>query len=215
MIVATAAAQPMPFPNGEILRYNANWPSGLSLGESQLTARQTPGGEWNFELTLEASIPGFQVIDRYRSQATGALCSEALEKQIQHGKRKAREQTLFDRASGKAKRKTLPDGGTTELASGACGRDALTFLYQIRRELAAGRLPAAGTVYFGAPYQVSFAHGGLQKVQGQDADRLIVTARGPASESKFEMWFARDAARTFLQAKAPLAMGSFSLEIAR
>lgn len=215
LVLVPAAAQNMPFPNGEVLRYTANWPSGLSLGEAQLSARQTPSGEWNFELALEASIPGFSVEDRFRSQATGALCSEALEKQIQHGKKKAQEQTLFDRAAGKAKRKTLPGGGTTELATGACGRDALTLLFQIRRDLAAGRLPQSGTVYFGAAYQLTFTHGGAQKVQGQDADRLVVTAKGPASENKFELWFARDAARTFLQAKVPLAIGAFSLEIVR
>jgi len=213
----SAAAQSTPFPNGETVSYTANWPSGLALGEGQIIARQTPSGVWNFEFTLDASIPGFAVKDQFRSQATANLCSDVLEKRLQHGKRKAEEEIEFDRGEGKATRFTLPKGpkgGETTIPIGSCARDALTFLFQIRRDLAAGRMPAPATVLFGAPYQVKFDYGGTQKIQGQDADRLVGTLKGPASEAKFELWFARGPLRTFLQARVPLAMGTFSLEIA-
>ena len=48
-----------------------------------------------------------------------------------------------------------------------------------------------------------------------DADRFTVTVKGPASETGFEIYLARDAARTPLVVKAPLALGSFSMELMR
>jgi hypothetical protein len=48
-----------------------------------------------------------------------------------------------------------------------------------------------------------------------DADRIIGKIKGPASEAQFEAVFARDAARTPLQIKVPLALGSFSMELVR
>jgi hypothetical protein len=43
----------------------------------------------------------------------------------------------------------------------------------------------------------------------------MVTVQGPASEITFEMFFARDAARTPLVIRVPLSPGMFSLELAR
>jgi hypothetical protein len=47
------------------------------------------------------------------------------------------------------------------------------------------------------------------------ADRLIVTVKGPASEMSFEIFFARDPARTPVIIRVPLSPGMFSLELAR
>ena len=44
---------------------------------------------------------------------------------------------------------------------------------------------------------------------------LTCTMTGPASSIKFEMYFARDAARTPLLIKVPLQMGTFAMEIVR
>jgi hypothetical protein len=48
-----------------------------------------------------------------------------------------------------------------------------------------------------------------------EADRMVANLKGPASEHTFEMYFARDAARTPVLVKLPLAMGSFSMELVR
>jgi hypothetical protein len=222
-LLSAAGAQPVPAFDGERLIYNVNWPSGLSLGEVHLNASRVPAQEgvapgWKFEFQIDAAIPGFAVTDQFRSTANAELCSIEFEKDLTHGKRKAREKTTFNAAKGMALRATI-GGGKSEIATGACGRDALTFLYHIRRELAMGRLPAAEPVLFGAAYQVNLQYGGTQMVRIGDsqveADRLTATGKGPASKFSFEALFARDAARTPVLIKVPLAMGVFSMELVR
>jgi len=51
--------------------------------------------------------------------------------------------------------------------------------------------------------------------QKTEADRVVSTLKGPASQISFEMFFARDAARTLLVIRVPLSLGTFSLELAR
>jgi hypothetical protein len=46
-------------------------------------------------------------------------------------------------------------------------------------------------------------------------DHLNVSIKGPASKITLEMFFARDAARTPLLVKIPVAVGTISLELAR
>lgn len=105
------------------------------------------------------------------------------------------------------------------MAVSNCARDALTFLFYLRRELADGRLPGPQTVYFGAPYQVRLAFGGQQTVQVNDqpaeAERVTAAVKGPSSEATIEMFFSHDAARTPVLVRVPLAAGSFSLELER
>ena len=211
---SAVSAQSRVVPDVESLHYTVNWPSELSLGEAQFVAKRV-GGVWNFQMTLDASVPWFSVKDQFRSQASAGLCSEVFDKQTQHGKKSASEVTTFNRETGKAARRTLPDGGVTQHQMGPCGRDALTFLYHVRYELAAGRVAAPATVMFGAPYQVKLDYGGVEKILGQDTDRLVGTAIGPSSEQRFELWFARDVARTMVRSRVPLAIGAFSLELAR
>lgn len=202
----------------ETLNYSVNWPSGLSLGEARLQSNPS-AGRWQYEFTLEAALPGFAVRDRYQSLAGEGACSLELEKQFRHGQRKGHERTRFDPTQGVATRETLEGGGKSELATPACPRDALTFLYHLRRELGQGRLPPAQTIYFGAAYLVRLEYGGAQRVRVGDepveADRLAVSVKGPASETRFELFFARDAARTLLVARVPFPMGVFSMELVR
>jgi hypothetical protein len=202
----------------ETLNYSVNWPSGLSLGEARFQS-QRAAGRWQYEFTLEAALPGFAVRDRYQSIAGEGGCSLELEKQFTHGQRKGHERTTFDAAQGVATRETLEGGGKSEITTPACPKDALTFLYYLRRELAQGRLPPAQTIYFGAAYQARVEYGGAQRVRVGDesveADRLAVSVKGPASETRFELFFARDAARTLLVARAPFPLGLFSMELVR
>jgi hypothetical protein len=183
-----------------------------------MAAQRTGAGAWNFEFTLDASVPSFAVVDRYRAQAGASLCSEVFEKTAQHGKKKTSEVLRFEGA-GKVERRTLPDGGKTSLPAPACAKDALTYLYHVRAELASGRIPVAQTVFFGAAYQVKLEYGGAQAINiggtRTDADRLLGVIKGPASEHKVELWFARSGARELLMVRLPLQMGLFSLELAR
>lgn len=219
---ALAIAQPAAKSTGpqfdsESLNYNVNWPSGLSLGEAQLSAQKTDTG-WSFAFQLDASVPGFAVLDRFRSAASRDLCSASFDKEVSHGKRKSKEKITFDSSRNIATRQTL-GGGKGEMPTPSCARDALAYLYHVRTELAQGRIPAAQPVFYGAPYQIRLEYAGTQKIRVGDemieVDRMVANLKGPASEHTFEMFFARDAVRTPVLVKVPLAMGSFSMELVR
>ena len=206
-----------PFDN-ETLAYSVNWPSGLSLGEARMhAARQA--GQWGLALSLEAAVPGFSISDSFRSTATDDFCSAEFVKQFTHGRKKADEKITFDTQKGQATRVTITpaDGGTTIVPIQGCARDALTFLYYLRRELSQGRMPAPQTVYFGGPYQVRLEYTGAQTIKANDksynADHLRASFKGPASEMTFEMFFARDPARTPVVIRVPFPLGTFTMEV--
>lgn len=216
-VAAVAKPVVLPFAD-ESLRYAINWPSGLGLGEAQMQSSHA-AARWSFALSLDASVPGFAATDSFQSLASDDFCSFEFTKMFTHGKRKANEKTTFDGAAGNAIRQTLGGGGKSQVAISGCVRDALTFLYYLRHELANGRLPSPETVYFGGPYQVHLEFGGRQTVrvseQPTQADRITASLKGPASQSTIEMFFAPDAARTPLMVRVPLAAGSFSMELQR
>lgn len=217
LAAAIGYAQPPPIPAEETLRYTINWPSGLSLGEGLLNAARS-GDRWTFSLTLDAALPGFAVSDRYRSVANAGLCALEAEKDATHGKRRTRERTVFNHRRGIARRVTLK-GGKSEIPIDECARDALGFLFHLRRELAHGRVPPPQTVLFGAPYHVRLEYEGAQVVtvneKPYEADRVVIYGKGPASKFNFEIFFGRDAARTPLVVRVPFAVGIFSMELAR
>lgn len=209
-----------PFAN-EDLNYSVNWPSGLSLGEGHMRARQTGSAaapKWDFNLSLEAAIPGFPILDRYSSIATGDLCAIQFDRIYSHGPRKSNERSVIDRRSGTATR-TTAGGGKSDSPVSDCVKDALTFLYYARRELGQGKVPPSQTVLFGAAYQARMEYTGAQTIPVNEvptqADRLVCNFKGPASDLKFEIFFARDAARTPLVIRAPFSIGTFSMELLR
>jgi len=202
--------------SAESLRYSINWASGLSLGEA--TLRADKGKEaWDFEVTMDASIPGFALRDDYRSAATLDLCSLELDKTFTHGTRKADEKVTFDQQNHTATRQTQNGGGKTDLSISACAKDALTFMQFARSELAQGRLAPQQSVDFGSLYNVRIEFTGAQKIkfgdQTADADRILATIKGPTTDVTVEIFFARDAARTPLLARIPLPLGSFTVEL--
>ncbi|HXI39636.1 MAG TPA: DUF3108 domain-containing protein [Bryobacteraceae bacterium] len=209
-----------PFTN-ETLRYAVSWPTGMSLGEAHMGAARSKaangaGERWTFEFALDAPVPGFAVEDRYHASASLDLCSATFEKETAHGSHKTHERIEFDDRAGVARRETL-GAGKSEVPISQCGRDALTFLYFARRELGQGRVPPQEDVILGAKYNARLEYTGEQtiKVGGKPAvtDRVIATLRGPASEISFEMFFARDPARTPLLIRVPLSLGVFSMEL--
>src|SRR2546423_6565286 len=103
LIFVPALAAPIPagpalagFPfTDEALNYSINWPSGLNLGEGHLLAKRAGTG-WSFELTLDASVPGFDVKDSYAAHAGADFCSADFSKQFVHGARKGGENETID-----------------------------------------------------------------------------------------------------------------------
>ncbi len=223
LTIPTAFAQSeLPWGNEETLYYEVNWPSGLSLGEASMTAGIEAGAtdaeaRRRFELTIHASIPGFLVDDTIRASASGGLCSLELEKDLTHGAEHLREKTTFDHASGTATRASLDGPGVSEIATGECPKDALTFLYDLRSQLARGRIPSAQTVYFGAGYEVSIEHVGRETVdlggEAVEGDRLRATVVGPGSRHEIEMLIARDASRRPIWFRVSLELGEFSMQL--
>jgi hypothetical protein len=204
--------------SAESLRYSINWASGLSLGEA--TLRADKGKEaWDFEVTMDASIPGFALRDRYHSGATLDLCSLQLEKSFTHGNRKADEKITFDQQNHTASRETQNGGGKSDVSISSCAKDALTFMQFARSELAQGRLPPQQQVVFGAIYNVRIEYTGTQKIKvgdhAVDADRILATIKGPTTDLTVEIFFARDAVRTPLLARIPLTLGTFTVELIR
>jgi len=89
----------------------------------------------------------------------------------------------------------------------------------VRHELGQGRLPAAQTVYFGAPYQVRLEFAGTQAIRMGDknveADRLKASAKGPSSEISFEIFFLKDTGRTPALVRVPLSLATFTMELVK
>jgi hypothetical protein len=220
--IALSADKLTGFPfQSETLVYSVNWPSGLSLGEATVTASRSDT-RWNFGLALSVGIPGFPIADKYRSSAAAAdLCSTELRRDIGHGNKKVVEKTTFDQAKGTAQRQTLtPDGGgKSDLSFHGCGRDALAFWFFARRELGQGRVPPQETVFFGSGYSARLDYTGAMTVPVADkptvTDHLVAHVKGPASDFSFEVFYARDAARTPLLIKIPVSVGTISLELVR
>ena len=214
-------APPAEFLNGgESLTYSINWPGGANLGEAHLQAGKTGEG-WQFDFSLSASVPGFAVSDHYHSRTNADFCALELEKQTQHGSRKAHERTVFNYQEGKATRTTLVEGGGhTDIDISDCAHDGLDFIYYARREMALGHgVPKPQDVLFGALYAVSLDYAGVQDVvvggKHRQADHIMLSVRGPASDTRAELFLARDAARTPLLVKVPFALGTFSMELVR
>jgi hypothetical protein len=214
-----ALKEGFPFTD-ESLHYSINWQSGLSLGETAMTAHHSADG-WNFEVTLNAGVPGFALADKYTSVTDTGICSAELDRELSHAGKRGSEKTTFDQKAGTARRVTLfPEGGgksTYDIPS--CTRDALAFAYYARVELGQGRVPPAQQVFFGSPYTVRMEYAGAQNItvdqKAAVTDRLTVFEKGPKSDFNFEIFFARDPARTPLRIVIPAAVGTFTLELVR
>ncbi|WP_031497634.1 DUF3108 domain-containing protein [Bryobacter aggregatus] len=204
----------------ETLRYNVNWPSGLSLGEATLIADNLDASAAGrrFELRLDASVPGFAVADEIISQAKPDYCSILLEKKLKHGSRKNNEKLEFKPDESIVER-TTDKGGKSQMNIGNCGRDALAMVYFLRSELQQGRVPSAQTVFFGSAYQLTFKYLGATSVTigsvAEQADKMQISIQGPASKNSLEIFFGRDPMRTPLLFRVPLVLGSFAMELQR
>lgn len=215
LLLFSAFFTPPSFPSNEQLTYSINWPTGLSLGEATLHTVRS-GNQIISDFNLDASVPGFQVLDNYHAVADQDFCSVELTKKYQHGKRTADEKTTFDASKQIATRETS-GGGKADIRIGTCAKDALTYLQYVRRELSQGRLPPHQTILFGAEYRTSVQFAGTQSIKVNDrlmdADRLNVSIKGPAIDLTFEAYFAKDPLRTPVLVRVPMQLATFSLEL--
>lgn len=220
LLLFAAPVAESTLPN-ETLHYSVNWPSGVSLGEATLSAtssREANGPErMHFQFDLDAGVPGFAVSDRFRSAATGSFCSAEFEKTTSHGSRKVDDKETFDPSSGTVTRGS--GDGQSEMSTNPCGKDALAFLYFLRQELSQGRMPPRQTVFFGAPYEIRVESAGMEKVKignkPVDTDHVKASADGPSSRIAFDLYFLQDPGRTPALVRVPLALGTFSMELAK
>jgi Protein of unknown function (DUF3108) len=220
LVLFAAPVAESTLPN-ESLHYSVNWPSGLSLGEATLSASSsrdaTAGERMHFQFDLDAGVPGFAVSDRFRSAASGSFCSAEFQKTTSHGSKRVDDKETFDAGSGTVTRGS--GAGESQLPANACGKDALAFLYFVRQELSQGRVPPRQTVFFGAPYEIRMESVGTESVKignkPVDTDHLRVSASGPSSTINFDLFFLQDKARTLALVRVPLALGTFSMELAK
>ncbi len=228
-LAAPAAAQAAPETNqpkltgfpftDEDLNYAIVWPTGTSLGEAHLHARHS-SANWNFALTLDASVPGFTIKDSYHSDIVPDFCSVSFDRATSHGSHTTQEKETIDRERGIAARSTLSgDGAKNEIPVPACVKDALAYLYYSRREMGQGRVPAAQDILLGAlhPIRVDYVGAPMITLNGKQvqSDEVTCTFYNGPSEVSFDIYYARDAARTPLRITAPFAMGKFSMELIR
>ena len=210
--------------SAETLHFTINWQSGLSLGEATLRSDQTntanggaPAG-WEFELNLDASVPGFAIRDKYESTADAQFCSQELKKTISRGSRKSEEIVSFDQNKMTVTRepKGAPEARSSYSVS-PCAHDALAFLRFVRQELAQGRLAPHQPVILGAPYEINLTYIGTETIRvgdrREEADRVRTSVKGPKSDYTLDLYFARDAVRTPLLARLPLMLGLFTVEL--
>lgn len=206
-----------PISLDERLEYAITWPSGLAVGKAEFRARDLDPG-WRFEMTLRASLPQIEIDDAFVSRTDPAMCSETFEKHVRHGAKRAHELLRFgprelERTNLEAPRAEPPGKSPV----GNCARDALAYLYFLRQDLAAGRIPAPGNIYFGAGYRIrlEFVRTRWLAVSGERrlVDEIRVRVRGPASEHTFSVYFARDPARTLLLVRADFEGGPFSMRL--
>jgi hypothetical protein len=220
--VALLAAQPQtgfPFTD-ESLHYSINWQSGLSLGDATMTAHRLAAG-WNFDVKLNVGIPGFAINDHFHSVTDARFCSQELIRDLNHAHKRSDEKTTFDQKMLSAERvTTFPEGGgKSTFDIPACARDALAFAYFARVELGQGRMPPAQQIYLGGAYSVRMDYTGPQNLTVAEksvvTDHIATTVKGPRSTLSFDVFYARDAARTPLEIRIPLKLGTFTVELVR
>jgi hypothetical protein len=145
------------------------------------------------------------------------LCAQEFDRDTRHGTRKASDKSTFDYATGLMHR--APDGGApTDLPIAShCAYDALGFVYAVRRELGQGRVMSPSQVFYGSPYSIRLEYLGALSVKlnekAETADRVVVHLKGTGSETKFEILYRRDAARTPLLVKIPFSVGTLTMEL--
>ncbi|MCY4536505.1 MAG: DUF3108 domain-containing protein, partial [Bryobacterales bacterium] len=122
------------------------------------------------------------------------------EKHILHGSKRANELLRFrPNVVERINLQRAEESRPSVIPVQDCARDALAFLYFLRTELAAGRIPPPSTVFFGAGYRIRLEHTQTRWLtwdgERQLTDEIRVSVRGPASEHELSAYFGRDDSR--------------------
>jgi hypothetical protein len=137
---------------------------------------------------------------------------------VQRGSRRSEETDTFDQKDHTVTRQTKSPGGKSDYSVSDCARDALAFLQFARNELASGRLAPQQAVVLGGTYRVRLEFSGSETIKSNGkptpVDRIQATITGPASEFAVQILFSKDTARTPLLVRIPLALGTFTAELA-
>ena len=199
----------------EDLPYNVAM-NGVQVGRLRLQKQQNKNG-YNLSLSadgLDLGLFQLPVNDAYTSAANNQVCSSQFTRVSTHGNRVINEQTSCQ--SGKATRTNRLSGSQSTTSTATCSRDALATLQNVRQQLAAGVAPTAGTVYFGAAYNVTASAVTSEQVTiggiTETADKVTFQSQGPASQWSFDVLFSRNADRTPLVVRAS---GGFTATIIR
>lgn len=214
-VARAAAAEFPPFESGERLVYRLLWPSGIPLGEAVFeVSRQDK--ELHFDVTLDARLPQYSVRYHFSSVATQeGLCSLRYQQSMKDGPRNTEETIEFDQTAHRARRTGGQQPGSSEIPE--CARDPLTFIYYVRSQLAAGQLPASGSVQAGRNLTVRLESSGSETVSvlgtPRPAEKLQVTIPRGNSERTVAVWFAPDATRTPLRVTVPTTLAEFRAEL--
>jgi hypothetical protein len=194
------------------------WPSGISLGEAHLHSKHS-GPNWDFTFNLEVGVPGFPVKDTYRANTDPDYCSISFGRTISHGSHLSEENETVDRDRHAVTRTQSKSGAKTDIPAPACVKDALTYLFYSRFEMGQGRVPAAQDILFGNFHAIRVDYTGapMITVNGKQVqtDMVTCTIEIGTSRPTFDVYFARDAARTPLRITAPLPVGKLSMELIR
>jgi hypothetical protein len=211
---AAQALTGFPFTD-ESLSYAVKGPSGVGLGEARFSAKRGVNG-WAFEVKASAGLPGFAIKDDYTSHTNSDFCSTDFTRQFEHGSHKGREEEVVDRSQEMVTRTTIGGGGgRSDFPVSDCAKDALTLVYYTRREMGQGRVPPAQQFLFGGLYDISMTYTGAQTIQSAVTDKVVCKVRGPVSTFSFEIYFARDPARTPVLVAIPLPVGKITMELVR
>jgi len=199
--------------SAESLRYNLKWPSGLTLGEANLTSELTSRGN-TYTLDLDASLPAYTFHDRYISSTSAQSCTIQFTRETQHGNKKTNERIAVS-PDGTITRETV-GGGKTEIAAAPCPHDPLALLVAVRKNLA----QPAQSVLFGPGYPVRFEAAGPATVSLNDkptaTDKVICVLTLPKiGDYRLELYFLKDQTRTPALIRAPFALGTFYMELIR
>ena len=206
----------LDFGGGETLKLKLLWPSGVSLGEAVFVSAPTEKNKLRFELTVEADLPGHDIVESYTSLAArDTLCSLQFQKKGKEGARTSEETLEFDQSAHQVSKTS--GGKTTVLPAPGCARDPLTFFYYFRKQLAAGNPVNQATFYPAPGYGLDLKPSGVQTISAggrqRRAEKYLVTYSGPNSSKTFELWVSAEARREPLLVRLPFPLAIFSAEL--
>lgn len=212
---AFAQGQAPSFAGGETLKYKLLWPSNISLGEAVFRVSSSQG-TLHFEVTMEADLPTRSISGLFTSSASREdLCSLEFQSKVTEGVRTSEESIQFDQKNHQATK--ISHGQSSSVAIPNCARDPVTFLYYLRKQLAAGSSVDAATFFLGLEQSLEVKTDGSDTVtvrgQQQTTDKYLVNYNGQNSARSFELWFSKDARREPVMIRLPFPLAVFSAEI--